>query len=556
MSALAILTLFASLPQALAWSTLRVEGGATLSLQADNPWVDAPYLPLAANTRNNTGILPEELFSATVRGLQRWQQASSGTLQFDYWQGDDPETFSLSFEEDGLSTLLFASTGDLRLGAGHAAYTRLWYDPDTFAISEVDIVLNDVDYAFTTDPSLTTYTEEGQLGKVVFLEDVITHELGHALGLGHSGLLQSTLFTWSWADQQHLGCDDIAAAQALYAPGALEASTARLRGRVEGPDGAPLMGAQLSLISRDRGGVEQAVLSEADGSFRIEAVPPGDWILLLEPIFSEAESLSEYYAGLDHRICGGELFSRSFMQETPGSPSVLNLSAGQELDLGSLAVSCDADMGLVPLQAGPSVDQALSVHTDADGAFALLDVVVPTTGERFYRLQGAPEPLVVDLLSYSLFSPAWVHALVLDQAGDPLQGVIYEEPSMEEIDRGTTLWDTRLYLPLPKGEEAFLVLESDLLDPNLYPRGDLYVDETPFVLALGRPERTESTSCEPGEELPEAYASPSGDPRRRDLPADENGESCGCASTPGSPLTALTLLLLQIPRRRRIKGSN
>ena len=86
----------------------------------------------------------------------------------------------------------------------------------TGEILETDILLNDRDFQFTLNPQDTSgygsaagasvYASSGK--PKVFLENVITHELGHTFGFSHSNALQSSMLYMEAPDQAYLSCDD------------------------------------------------------------------------------------------------------------------------------------------------------------------------------------------------------------------------------------------------------------------------------------------------------------------------------------------------------------
>src|SRR5829696_9021658 len=72
-------------------------------------WSGNPHYNLAGNPTNRSGITPGYLYSSVVKGLQRWQEASNQTINFDYWQGTDGATFEANSDYNGLSSIYFAS---------------------------------------------------------------------------------------------------------------------------------------------------------------------------------------------------------------------------------------------------------------------------------------------------------------------------------------------------------------------------------------------------------------------------------------------------------------
>ena len=242
-----------------------------------------------------------------MRGLQRWQAASSGRVSFDYWQGTNPKIYVPNSDYNGLSSIYFASnaTRDPHLSPNVLGLTQVWYDTSTGQILETDVVLNDKNFHFTTNPQDTSgYGSGGPSSNSrrgmnnVFIENVLTHELGHAFGLSHSGGLQSTMLFMESPEQAHLGCDEQVAIHALY-PSRDAGSRGGITGDVVSDDGKPVFGAHVLAISRRRGTVLATALTNSSGHYRMSALEPGDYYLMVEP----------YYAGpggAPALLCGHE----------------------------------------------------------------------------------------------------------------------------------------------------------------------------------------------------------------------------------------------------------
>ncbi|MEK7689935.1 MAG: matrixin family metalloprotease, partial [Bdellovibrionota bacterium] len=236
-----------------------------------------PKLNLVGNSINANGISADSVRAAVVRSIQRWALASLDSVTFDYWQGDDDEVYVPNSEYNGTSSIYFASHSNGAAGAGIDAsmigLTQVWYNATTGQILEVDTVLNDISFQFTTNPSDTTGfgSESRSSGaqRKVYIENVMTHELGHSLGLSHSGSLQATMLFMEAPEQARLSCDDQAGIRALYPAESLAQRTGAITGKVLSPTGRAVFGAHVHAISRQRGTVLASSVTASDGSYTI-----------------------------------------------------------------------------------------------------------------------------------------------------------------------------------------------------------------------------------------------------------------------------------------------
>lgn len=585
---------------AAGFSYLSTADGRPLRWRADNPWVAAPYLPIAANPLNADGIYAEELRAAVIKGLVRWQDASGGQFSWDYWEGESPAHFPSVLAHDGVSTIFFlsASPEPPLLSMSTAAYTQLWFDEETATITEFDMVLNDAGFTFVPTAAEAQYGV-GPSVRVAYLDDVITHELGHALGVGHSGVLSSSMFTWAWAEQSTLACDDQAAVHALYNPEAPKPGTGALRGEVRDAAGQPVYGAQVLAISQAGARVEAAALSEPDGSFAFEGLPPGPTVLLVEPFYASALALGDGHRAVDPFVCGGQPYARAVpLRPDRVHLDVVEVFPGETSRAPTLSVDCslggEAGMPARGSDAGSSRETALPVLQGGLQAELLFERLDLGGEERFYRLDDFEGDLDLSVLSYSLFSPVYGRPDLLDAAGEDVAaadvdspvyaypcpdatfGVQDEEPAPEDPNcTDLSLWDTRLRArDLPRGT-YYLTLRGSRLAEEDYPRGELYVDDTPFALVFV--ERTPAEEAELSRDEAEAlaarealcavddravdYASPPGPPLRRFTPAPAPAPVCGSCKdknpwTRGQDTAASAALILGFVgwRRRRPSG--
>ncbi len=162
-------------------------------------WAQSP-VPYYINPANMD--LPTTAIEPAIRaGADAWhvQSGSSFAFAFAGYSAQSTNT------NDGINLVMFrnASSGSA------IATTYTWYSGTR--LIDADVVFWDAGFHFFTGSS-------GCSGGF-YIEDVATHEFGHALGLGHSTLTSATMYpSISTCSQQTrtLDADDIAAVLSLY----------------------------------------------------------------------------------------------------------------------------------------------------------------------------------------------------------------------------------------------------------------------------------------------------------------------------------------------------
>ena len=94
-------------------------------------------------------------------------------------------TFQIQRTSTGKNQIIFLEDFS-RYGSAVLGVTEVSY-ATSGDINSATIYLNEQNYNFTATPGMSH-------GSTVYLKDVVTHEMGHFLGLGHSEVLDSTMF--------------------------------------------------------------------------------------------------------------------------------------------------------------------------------------------------------------------------------------------------------------------------------------------------------------------------------------------------------------------------
>ena len=111
----------------------------------------------------------------------------------------------------------------------------------------------------------------------------LVHEFGHALGLQHtltSGVM-STIYTSAASKATPLGADDIAGISVLYPADGYLPTVGSIAGRVaRDPNGLSLA----SVVALSATNPPISILTNPDGSYRMDGVPPGSYYVYAHPL--------------------------------------------------------------------------------------------------------------------------------------------------------------------------------------------------------------------------------------------------------------------------------
>ncbi|HXH31665.1 MAG TPA: matrixin family metalloprotease [Bacteriovoracaceae bacterium] len=278
-------------------------------------------IPLQVRTNSND-LSPAEVSSIIETSVGQWNGASSTKIN-----------------------LSVASTNEIRFvtdfpfGSAVLGVTEVSYNASGIIQRAVISINDDYDYSATPGPVNT--------GKS-FLGDIITHELGHFLGLSHSEVLNASMFYSTFSGQSSLSMDDQSGVRQKY-----DDSFGKIKGRVQGGSRVDVLGVHVLAVSKSTGDTTGAV-SDEDGNFEIGGLDLEDTYYLYTSPLKNPKSFPEYFANVQTDFCPASFVGSFFSacgKENDGLPQGINVTLTDPvIDVGVVTINCGLKVGQAYLE--------------------------------------------------------------------------------------------------------------------------------------------------------------------------------------------------------------
>ncbi len=286
---LSVFILGASVPSARAYTHQHTSSSIRIR------WVaQTIHITLSTSLQNPpANITPgSDVAGAAQRALRRWSDATNINFTTEFAAVN-------ATSNDGRNVITVTPSDGAFVTGERPGRARVAFNPADGVIFEADVAVNP-GLPFSTTGAHDTYD----------LESTFVHEIGHMLGLDHSGVIGASMqprqtrnfnaqgVFFPQTTVRTLSDDDLLGVRALYGRRQPQGT-----GRVEGTVSNGAVGAHVWAENVGTGRISGAAVTQTGGFYRIEGLTPGQYRLNVErldgPVFAnELTSPTGPYAGL------------------------------------------------------------------------------------------------------------------------------------------------------------------------------------------------------------------------------------------------------------------
>jgi MYXO-CTERM domain-containing protein len=198
----ALLCLAVPMPAA-AWTQSTSSKGAPIH------WSD-PCLTMYMHEAGSDDVEDDSEFDAVLASFEAWNQAGCSSFVIQYAGKTNLEITGHLKEDPSVNMVIFRER-KWAYTDRPVAFTAVTYNVQTGEVFDADIEMNGEDFRFTTQPEKEPWK--------IDIQNTITHELGHVVGLDHVPDVEATMFDHAGPGEtkkRTLEPDDIDGICALY----------------------------------------------------------------------------------------------------------------------------------------------------------------------------------------------------------------------------------------------------------------------------------------------------------------------------------------------------